>query len=866
MTVRRSASRFFFGASLLALSGTPAFAQGASEEASEADGNVILVTANKREQDLQKTPIAITAVTAESVELLGISETTDLGAIAPNVSVNGGTTNATSAVVTIRGIPTSADEALGFDSPIGIYLDGVYLARSAAASFAIADIERIEVLRGPQGTLFGRNTTGGAINYITSRPSDDASLKVRLGYGNYDEITGRAILNTGDLGGVRMTAGFMYRERDGVVDNLLEPRDSRDPGSNETFGVRWAVEADLADNLLLTNVFDYTRIKGVAHAAQLSGVGDGVFRPNVTVGGNTFSQVQPAPVGPYLAGATALEPECGAPLDSVSLSRLDEICLDDAGLSTDKVYGNMTRLELDLDTITVRSTTAFRWWRNDIVSGDLDGLGNVQGALFDVNTLFNGFAGTAAEPLLPFVFPAGTPQAIIDFVANSPVPTTTQPLFAISNDRGQDQFSQEIEIIGGSGTSFEWVLGGFYFEESGSEVNPQTFAFVLDTNQAVFSQFGPLSPAFQASNPARYRAVATGSTLGYSIDGESYAIYGQGTLRPGGPDAPLAITLGLRYSWDKKSVVRTQNGLAPFATAEEIALNTQSASFSQPTGHITIDYEVNPDLNVYAKASRGYRSGGFNLRQATQVDDPSTPTIDEAVGLIPFNEEKINAFEIGAKSTFGPVRLNAAAFYNIYKDLQSTVPIPIQGGGSFGTQVVNAGEIAYLGFELEGTVELTDALRIDGAFGYVDKDVKDFPAADINGVVQNIGSIVTPSNSPDYTANAGITYSDYIGSGDTRLTARLGWTYTSGSPYFPNPLTAPFQQATAAESRSLFNAQLRLDGVSIGNGPEFSVQFWGKNIFDEEYVARGIDYGALGFGQIIFGDPATYGVNVEFTF
>jgi iron complex outermembrane recepter protein len=860
----RNAARYFMGASLLALSSAPVLAQETAQ--AEEEGNVILVTANKREQNLQKTPIAITAVTSEDVELLGITETTDLGAIAPNVSVNGGVTNATAAVVTIRGIPTSADEALGFDSPIGIYLDGVYLARSAAASFAIADIERIEVLRGPQGTLFGRNTTGGAINYITKAPSDEASLKVRLGYGNYGALDGRAILNTGDLGGLRMTAGLMYRERDGVVDNLLEPRDSRDPGSNETFGVRWAVEADITDNLVVTNVFDYTKIDAVPHAAQLSGVGDGVFRPNVTVDGNTFAQVQPANVGAYLAGATALEAECGAPLASVSLERLDSICLQDAGLSTDKIYGNMTRFELELDNITIRSTTAFRWWDNEIENGDLDGLGNIQGALFDTNTLFNGFAGTAAEPLLPFVFPMGTPQGVIDFVANSPVPTTNQPLFAISNDREQEQFSQEIEIIGGTGTSFEWVLGGFYFEETGSEFNPQRFAFVLDTNQAVFSNFGPLSPAFQAANPAQFRAVAQSSTLGYSIDSESYALYGQGTLRPGGPDAPLAITLGLRYSWDEKSVVRTQNGAAPFATAEEIALNTQSASFSEPTGHITVDYEVSPDLNVYAKASRGYRSGGFNLRQSTQVDDPATAGVNEAVGLIPFGEEKIDAFEIGAKSQFGPVRLNGAVFYNVYSDLQSTVPIPIEGGGSFGTQVVNAGEIAYFGFELEGTIELSDTIRFDGAFGYVNKDVNDFPAADINGVVQNIASIVTPGNSPDYTANAGLTYSDYIGSGDTRLTARFGWNYTSSTPFFPNPLSAPFQQETAAEARHLFNAQLRLDGVSIGSGPEFSVQFWGKNIFDEEYVARGIDYGQLGFGQVIFGDPATYGATVEFTF
>ncbi|MEP2178648.1 MAG: TonB-dependent receptor plug domain-containing protein, partial [Marinomonas sp.] len=464
------AHAFLVGTSLVALGSAPAMAQ-ESEDAAAEDSNVIVVTANKREQNLQETPIAITAIGAEQVDLQGISETADLAAIAPNVSVNGGVTNATSVVVTIRGIPTPADEGQGFDSPIGIYLDGVYLARQSAASFEVADIERIEVLRGPQGTLFGRNTTGGAINYVTKRPTADFGLKVKAGLGNFDYRNARVNLNTGDLGPFRASLGYLYKARDGVVDNLLEDDSSKDPGGFETHGFRAAVELDISDNLLLTNIFDYTRTKGTPYANQLTGLGDGTFRPNVTIDGNTFAQVQPANIAGYLANATIAQPECGGPLDSVSLSRLNPICLDQAGESTDKIYGNMTRLEWEGDSITVRSTTSFRWWDNQIEGSDLDGLGTIQGALFDTNTLFNGFAGTAAEGFLPFVFPAGTPQGVIDFVANSPVPTTNQPLFFATNDREQSQFSQEIEIIGGTGTSFEWVLGGFYFQEDGTETN-----------------------------------------------------------------------------------------------------------------------------------------------------------------------------------------------------------------------------------------------------------------------------------------------------------------------------------------------------------------------------------------------------------
>ena len=286
LSISRRAALLLSGASMLAM---PAAAFAQTARGDETGLREIVVTANRRAEDLQQAPLAISAVSSEELELRGLTEIKDLSAISPNVSIIGGTTNATAAVVSIRGIPSAADETQGFDSPIGLYLDGVFLARSSAASFEVADIERVEVLRGPQGTLFGRNTTGGAINFITKKPSSDASLKVTLGAGNFGLWSGKAILNSGDLGGVRLSLGALHRQRNGVVDNLLEPDKSRDPGGYKTTGVRFAAEIDLTDSITLYNVFDYTRTRGQPHVQQLAEVGTGVFRPNVVYQGNTFA-------------------------------------------------------------------------------------------------------------------------------------------------------------------------------------------------------------------------------------------------------------------------------------------------------------------------------------------------------------------------------------------------------------------------------------------------------------------------------------------------------------------------------------------------------------------------------------------------
>jgi iron complex outermembrane receptor protein len=236
--------------------------------------------------------------------------------------------------------------------------------------------------------------------------------------------------------------------------------------------------------------------------------------------------------------------------------------------------------------------------------------------------------------------------------------------------------------------------------------------------------------------------------------------------------------------------------------------------------------------------------------------------------LTPFNEETMDSFELGAKTEIGGrIRLNAAIFHNIYKDQLVTVPVPIVGTGSFGTITVNAGKTNYTGLELEGQFKVTDNFSIDGNFGYIDIKVKNFPGADITNTPRNIAGLLRGSGyAPKYTAAIAGNVVVPL-SGDSKLTGRLGYNYTAKYQMFANTLTAPFSETTDGDARGLVDGQIRIDGIKLGgSGNGFGLTFWGKNLTNEKYVTRSVDFGQLGFAGVIFGDPRTYGMTLDIEF
>jgi len=421
---RRAQHRYLICASLIAAATMVCETTRAQEaKGQEAGLTEIIVTAQKRAEPLQKTPLAISAVSSDTIQARRISDSSDLNAIAPNIATASGPASRSNLVITIRGIGET-DPILTNDSPVGVYVDGVIVGRSAAAIFELVDLERIEVLRGPQGTLYGRNTTGGAVNLITKKPSKDFGLDMTASHGNRGYWQGKGSLDTGEIGdsGFAAKLSFMHRQANGYIDNV-NARDSLDPGAYRTDAARAALRFDRGGAFRLDYVFDWSRSKGIPGMAQLTAASNDVidyYRQSAVMGGSNF-------IEPSATRRSSASP--------------------DITRTYDRNMSHTITAEVELtDDLTVRSITGFRQWKNYALNSDQDGNSGLMGLV---------------------VYP-GTPgvQAV--------------SLFGADDHRKQHQLSQEINVLGKLGSNFDYVLGGYYFREEATEDNPQYYTVVMN--------------------------------------------------------------------------------------------------------------------------------------------------------------------------------------------------------------------------------------------------------------------------------------------------------------------------------------------------------------------------------------------------
>jgi iron complex outermembrane receptor protein len=588
----------------------PAVAQTNQAVASAGDGlEEVIVTARRREEVLQTTPVSVSAISGATLDRLDIHGVDKIGQYIPNVAsvatpgfIGGSATD-------IRGIGDH-EVLITEDPPVGQYLDGVYVAGVTSTNFDLVDVQRVEVLRGPQGTLFGRNTTGGAINIVTKTPSDDFGIEEKFTYGSYDELATRTEINTGEIGesGVKAIVAYQHRQRDGYVDNINTP-DNHDPGALGSDAVWVKLHGDWGA-LTADYSFDFDRLYGQSSYGQISYMlpaNAAYFGQSPGLGGSTLT------VNPNYTDRASLQPE---PDDQVG------------------ELGHALTLQYDINSeISVKSITGYRqFWSRSYVAYAPPGL--------------IGPTVTGIGPVTPYEGP------------------TVQRL---------DQASEELQLLGKT-DRWTYVAGLYYFHDRASENEQSDVTFVLSpalginvtaplvatqstTSMAAFGQtsYRPpiLDDKLEITTGLRYTydrksAVETGSTdidgtdrfynLSYNVtlnyqwtpDLMSYARLATGyksggfNLRstPGispnfAPEKAMAYEAGIKSEWLDH---RLRVNLAAFYT------NYDDLQVSQYTGYTLSGGNSGGVLNAAADYS------GFELE--TEVRPVKELTIDASVGFV----------------------------------------------------------------------------------------------------------------------------------------------------------------------------------------------------------------------------------------
>ena len=844
----------------------------------------VVVTAERREASLQDTPISIEALTEKDIQDRGIYSNLDM--INEVVGVNGyGSPQGTSSTAfVIRGIGDGAPN-ISLDPAAGRYIDGVYLGKNQGSSPDVVDLARIEVLKGPQGTLSGRNSTSGTINYISKAPSEEFDMTLRAGAGNYSrrEYAMRIDIPLSDS--FRTAISYNNRDRDAFYQNTNPSLEGFNGVDRD--GYRVAFAWDMTDRLSVDYSFANSKVNNEqdnhsivsgfnpsypAVAGYLAAGGDPTSVPIDS--SSRIATVQ------AIAGGVAQSVQFGLlpnlPQIQQFIGWADDYVAWANGIlanseqhpysgssdvnsfaSVDNEAHTLTLNYEWSDTVNVKYIYGERTM-NDRSQSDLDGIDNSVSSGVRSDLTLQTIGGALFGQVVPdlgFNDAAGANfQLAIDMV-DAINANNGDGIFWTDLENSYEQESHELQIIGSS-ESLDWAVGAYHWEDYGESRNVQNATYTLS-----------------ASN-----------STGFDVGGDAMSVFGEATWRM---DDQWSFTAGLRYTDETKYMtyrwrsfpagglasyigatfvgaananilgagyVGTVDNLMSIPETEGIYGNYNEQSFSNVSGRLVAQYAMSDDTNLYASYTTGYRAGGFNGGNF----DRSTMSGDE------YFEETIGSMEFGVKSTLmdGRMRVNAAVFSYDYDDVQVSVIKSDDGGVS--TDVVNAASFGTEGLELDLAFLVTDTMTVRAQYAYTDREYDDFPSyqglaiqptqgltpENAYNVVMDWNMLNFGSSSIDLQVSAN--YQDEtvsITSSTTSYTA-------AGQPAIPANMQQPSNQ-----ERTLVNARLSWSSELEG-GQRLNVTAWGRNITDEQYRTFGFNFGAaLGFPVHQWGNPATYGID-----
>lgn len=802
----------------------PAYAQEAPPAAPEAASegrDVVIITATKREEDLQDVPVVVTAIGQQLLQDAGVENIKDLQILTPGLTVTS-TSSEASTTARIRGVGTVGDN-IGLESSVLVNVDGVYRPRNGVGFGDLGELERIEVLKGPQGTLFGKNASAGVINIVTAAPTFDFGVNTELTGGNYGAFGGSLAINSPIIEDV--LAGNIYmakRQRDGFydVDTGPGPRTGHEDNDLNYFTVRGQLLAEPTPALTARLILDYTeRDENCCAATQLF-VGQATNSR-----ANLINQVRPGSID-----TTA------TPFDRQTLSnRSTRQDVQDQGASL--------QLDYDLnDDITLTSITAVRGWRSvngqdsDFTAADL------------VYRPDDGSNYSSFEQVSQEIRAAGEMGQLTwlvgGFYAKEDV---TSRSVLLSGEDFYDYFATRVlqgapALIGmPEGTVMQPGTGvRDRYDQSG-----ESYAIFTENTWNFTDDLAFTLGLRWTRDEKELNTLYT--TTGSSCDqGEAAYLAIAGLV-----GAPTANTL-------VGGMCLNQLNNDFDALGETVQNRTEEAI----TGTARVKYNISPDNMVYAGYARGFKSGGFNLdREGTIIVTGTGPdfTADPDTS---FRGEYVDAFEIGSKNTLlnGDVTLNVAVFHQTFEDFQ----LNTFAGTAFVVETLP--EVVSKGVDADfAWYTPWEALTIQGGVTYADTKVSDFTAADLinparfNSLRRLPGE--TLSFAPEWSASLAATYEQPVSDTMTfraNLSAKYMSDYNTGSDLHPSK---------AQEAFTVVNGRV---GIGAPNN-SWNLELFGQNLFDEDYLQVGFNgpfqvdenNDSISVYNAFLGAPRTYGVTLR---
>lgn len=857
------------------------YAQEAPQAEQEtADQGDIIVTATRRTEALADVPLAVSAVNSESLQNSGANDIRQLNQLAPSLLVSS-TGSEANGSARIRGIGTVGDNP-GLESSVAVFVDGVYRSRSGIGLNELGEIDRIEVLRGPQGTLFGRNASAGLIHIISKRPQFELGGSGELTYGNYDYMRAAASFTGPLTESIAARVDGVYVKRDGFfrVVNAAGPTGER-VNDRDRYFLRGQLLFEPSDAVSLRLIADYTKRTEACCAGVYRSTNE-TFDPTPGVPGdfgvrgsnrvvnilNGFGAVFPTPNDRF-SRQVAITP--GRTLDGTTT---------DGGISAE--------LNLELGAVNLTSITAYREYKAS-QAGDVD--------YSTVDLLYRANDGTSFRQFKTFtqelrlqgsLFNDKLDWLVGGFYTNEKLATRDNLQFG--NDYGAFMACRLV-----SGVARPIIFGG---PTPGND----------DPALRAVNAPGCLSPTGRGFLGAAFPSVNTaggtdGSQLIASLNrlssirnvgnavsafdqrSENYAVFTHNIIRF---SDTFNLTLGARYTNETKTLnagfnnnntgcptQQAANGAAIVGStnATTRALLGGSTLFSclfnfssgmntlklndqlkddQVTGTAVLSWKPTPDVLTYASYSKGYKAGGFNL-DASALGAPTAPQIPANVANLRFDAEKVDAYEVGVKYNGRRFNLNVAAFRQEFDSFQlntfnglfflvqnvNACTALIGGSGAdedlssaTGTcdpKDVKPGVIAQ-GVELEASVYPAPNFAVTAGFTYSETKYKNdlvgksTGSALANELFQLPGSNL--SNAPQYVVTGSVAWTPDIGSSglsgliyvDTRMTSD----YNTGSDLLPEKVQDGF---------AVFNARIGLRGAE----QKWAVELWAQNLFSKSY-------------------------------